>query len=120
MDRKAVIRDYKESRRPMGVFRVLNKVNGKSFVGTSVDLPSRLNRERAQLRLGAHPNRELMRDWNSLGADAFEFEVLDTLTPPEEGEYDPSDDLRTLEQLWLEKLSPYGDGGYNPLPKRKE
>ena len=120
MDRKAMIRDYKEARRPMGVFRVLNRVNGKSFVGTSVDLPARLNRERAQLRLGAHPNRELMNDWKSLGADAFEFEVLDTLTPPADGTYDPTDDLRTLEQLWLEKLSPYGDAGYNSPPKRKE
>src|SRR5262249_47240530 len=101
MDRKALIRDYKESRRPVGVFRVLNKVTGKALVGTSKDLPAMLNRQRAQLEMGGHPNRELQKDWNELGPDAFVFEVLDTLSVPEQPDYDPSDDLRALEQLWL-------------------
>ena len=47
VDRKALIRQYKETRRPAGVFRVRNTANGKSLVGTSVDLPSMLNRQRA-------------------------------------------------------------------------
>ena len=50
MDRKTLIREYKESRRPMGVYRVLNTTNGRALVGVSVDLPSMLNRQRAQLR----------------------------------------------------------------------
>jgi hypothetical protein len=118
MDRKALIREYKESRRPMGVYRVHNTVNDKSFVGTSIDLPSMLNRQRAQLRMGRHPNPALQKDWNQLGADGFEFEILDTLTVPERTDYDPTQDLRALEELWLEKLSPFGDRGYNPEPKR--
>jgi hypothetical protein len=60
----------------------------------------------------------LQKDWNELGADAFVFEVLDTLTPPERPDYDPSDDLRALEQLWLDKLKPFGDRGYNTTPTR--
>ena len=118
MDRKALIREYKESRRPMGVYRVLNKVHDKSLVGVSVDVPAMLNRQRTQLRLGGHPNRALQRDWNELGAGAFEFEVLDTLTPPDRPDYDPAEDLRVLEQLWLERLSPYDDRGYNARPKQ--
>lgn len=118
MDRKALIREYKESRRPMGVYRVYNTVKRKSFIGTSNDLPSMLNRQQAQLRMGAHPNRELQRDWNELGADAFEFEVLDTLTAPEQGDHDSTQDLRALEELWLDKLSLFGDQGYNHEPKR--
>jgi hypothetical protein len=113
MDRKALIREYKEARRPMGVFRVRNTVTGKSLVGTSINLPGMLNRQRFQLGLGAHPNRELQQDWNELGPDAFVFEVLDTLTAPERLDYDPSDDLRAIEQLWLDKLSPFEDQGYN-------
>ena len=101
----------------MGVFRVRNTVNGKSLVGTSVDLPSILNRERAQLNFGGHPNRELQREWNEMGAGAFTFEVLDTLAPRQEPDYDPADDLRALEALWLEKLQPFGDRGYNARPK---
>jgi group I intron endonuclease len=117
-DRKTLIREYKEAARPMGVYQVRNTVNGKSFVGTSVDLPSILNRHRAALRFGGHTNRELQKDWNELGPEAFEFEVLDTLTPSDRPGYNPSDDLRELEELWLEKLSPFDERGYNTRPKR--
>jgi hypothetical protein len=113
MDRKTLLRTYKESNRPMGVFRVHNTVTDKSLVGTSINLPGMLNRQRFQLEMGGHPNRALQRDWNDLGANAFAFEVLDTLTVPEQPDYDPSDDLRALEQLWLDKLAPFGDRGYN-------
>ena len=118
MDRKALIRDYKESRRPMGVFRVRNTVTGKCLVGTSVNLPGMLNRQRSQLEMAGHPNRELQKDWNELGPDAFVFEVLDTLAPREQPDYDPSDDLRALEQLWLDKLTPFEGLGYNARPTR--
>ena len=113
MDRKALIREYKESRRPMGVYCVRNTVTGRSLVGASVDLPAMLNRHRAELRLNAHSNRALQADWNELGPEAFEFEILDTLQSPDRRDYDPRDDLRVLEALWLEKLSPFGDRGYN-------
>ncbi len=44
-------------------------------------------------------------------------EILDTLEVPDEADYDSLADLRTLEQMWLDKLSPFGDRGYNPTPK---
>lgn len=118
MDRKALIREYKESRRPMGVYQIRNTANGKLLVGVSKDLPSILNRHRAALRMGGHMNRELQKDWAEFGPEAFEFEVLDTLTPPERPDYDPADDLRALEELWLDRLSPFGERGYNPGPKQ--
>jgi hypothetical protein len=113
VDRKALIREYKESTRPMGVFQIRNTANGKCFIGTSVDLPSMLNRQRTQLRLGAHGNKALQQDWNAFGADAFVLEVLDTLPPPEAPDHDPTDDLRVLERLWLDKLRPFDDRGYH-------
>lgn len=113
MDRKAIKREYKEERRPMGIFQVLNSVSGKRLVGSSVDLPSMLNRQLAQLRFGAHTNRELQKDWNDLGAEAFKMEILDTLPPSEVPGYNPADDLKALEVLWLDKLQPYGEAGYN-------
>jgi hypothetical protein len=113
MDRKALIREYKESGRPMGVFRVRNTVNGKALVGTSTNLPAMLNRSRWQLSMGAHVNRKLQQEWNQFGPDAFAFEILDVLPIPERSGYDPSDDLRALEEMWLDKLSPFEDRGYN-------
>ena len=113
MDRKELIRQYKETPRPMGVFRVHNVAADRSFVGTSRDLPSMLNRQRFQLEHGSHPNRELQEDWNRLGAGAFVFEVVDTLKPSEQADSDPAEDLQVLGDLWLEKLLPYGARGYN-------
>ena len=118
MDRKALIREYKETRRPMGVYCVRNNVNGKLLVGKSSDLPAIVNRQRAQLRAVSHPNPTLHKELVVYGADAFEVEVLDTLEAGDQADYDPSADLQALEQMWLEKLSPYGDRGYNPEPKR--
>jgi hypothetical protein len=119
-DRKTLIRQYKENRRPMGIFRVRNVANGKSLVGACVDLPAMLNRQEFQLRSGGHPNRELQKDWDASGPDAFRFEVVETLTIPDRQDYDPADDLKTLEELWLESLSPYGERGYNVKPPSKK
>jgi hypothetical protein len=32
-------------------------------------------------------------------------------------DWDPADDLRVLEKLWLEKLAPFGERGYHAVPK---
>ena len=105
MDRKALIRDYKESQQPMGVYRVRNTVTGKAIIDTSVNLPAMQNRIQAQLRFNAHKDRDLQDAWNKIGADAFEFEILDTLKPQDLADYDPSDDLKTLKELWIEKAA---------------
>ncbi len=113
MDRKALIRAYKETRRPMGVYRIHNTRYDRSLVGRSVDLPAILNRERVALRFGSHPNAALQRDWATLGPDAFVFEVLDTLKAPEgQPDYDPTEDLRVLEEMWVDRLQVTGERGY--------
>ena len=113
MNRKSLIRAYKETRRPMGVYRIHNTRDDRSLIGRSVDLPAILNRERVSLRFGNHPNAALQRDWATLGPDAFVFEVLDTLkAPDEQPDYDPTDDLRVLEELWMERLELLGERGY--------
>jgi hypothetical protein len=113
MNRKALIRAYKETRRPMGVYRIHNTRDDRSLVGRSVDLPAILNRERVALRFGNHPNAALQRDWSTHGPEAFVFEVLDTLEPPDEPpDYDPTDDLRVLEEMWVDRLQVIGERGY--------
>lgn len=89
----------------MGVYRILSTETGRALVAASTDLPSMLNRHRAQLRMEAHPLRELQADWNVHGPDSFSFEILDTLTPPDQADYDPMADLTVLEDMWLETLS---------------
>ena len=117
VDRKALIRAYKESRRPMGVYCVRNRETGEVLIGRSVDLPSVLNREQLSLRLGGHPNRRLQQDWHARGADAFVFEVLDTLPWPEDTpHFDPTDELVLLEKMWRERMLADGHGSYSTRP----
>ena len=115
MDRKKLTRAYKDRKKPMGVFRVFNQVDGKSFVASSVDVPAALNRQRFQLGAGVHPNPALQADWNRLGPEAFAFEPLDMLEVSDDAKSDPAEELRVLEQLWHDKLSPYGERGYNVM-----
>ena len=105
MNRKEQIRRYKETPRPMGIFCVRNVVSRKALVGSSVDLPAMLNRQRFQLEHGSHPNRRLQNDWNALGADAFRFETLDALAPSQIPDRDPHGDLRALEEMWRDTIS---------------
>jgi hypothetical protein len=112
IDRKARIREYKETSQPAGIYRVRNSATGKSLVGSTVNLTGMLNRQRFQLEHGSHPDRELQRDWDELGSEAFEFEVLDRLKPRNEPAYDPTEDLRVLKEIWLEKLTAAGEPLY--------
>lgn len=120
MDRKAAIREYKDSHRPMGVYQIRNTVNGKVWIDSSVNVPAKFNRYRLQLNAGSHPSRTLQADWIELGETAFEFELLEPLEPRSDANYDYAEDLEVLEDLWLEKVGPYGDKGYNERKKTRE
>jgi hypothetical protein len=120
VDKKAAKLAYKASRRPIGIFLIRNLVNQKIFVGSSVDLIAIFNRIRFQLAAGAHPNKDLESDWKLFGAPKFEFEVLEELVPRDDPNYNYVADLEVLEDLWLEKLSPYDDRGYNEKKKTRE
>jgi len=107
-------REYKENRRPAGVYQIKNTVTGKIFIGSSVDVNARINRHRAGFSfLDNHEIPGLIADVKKYGAENFTFETLDTL----EGEYESDaalrEDLKYLEQMWLEKCKPFGDRGYN-------
>jgi RimJ/RimL family protein N-acetyltransferase len=104
-DRKALVRQVLETPRPAGVYRVRNKVSGKTLVGSNPSLSGMLNRQRFQLEGGLHPDKELQADWKELGPDAFAFETLDLLKPSDDPGYDPSEDLRALKEMWLENLT---------------
>jgi len=112
IDRKARIREYKETPRPAGIYRVRNTVTGRSLVGSSLNLPGMLNRQRFQLENGSHPDRELQIDWNKLGPDAFEFEILDQLESKDESEKRIAEELCVLLTMWLDKLMSSGESLY--------
>jgi hypothetical protein len=120
MDKRTAKRDYKLSHRPMGVFQIRNKVNDKVFVDSSLNIPGKINRLTFQLNAGKHPSKSFQADWNEFGRDGFEFETLEDVMPRSDANYNYAADIETLEDLWLEKLEPYGDKGYNERKKTRE
>jgi len=112
--RSKIKSQYKQTIQPMGIFSFTNTKNKKVFVGRSLSLHQAYNRLKFQLEHNSFMNKELQKEWNEYGAESFSFEILDTLQPVED---DPgknySDDLKELEELWLEKLHPYGEKGYH-------
>ena len=117
---KELKKEYQQGHRQMGVYQIRNLANEKVLLGTSSDVPGILNRHKFSLRMGSHQNRALQADWNESGEDGFAFEILDELTPSEGAERNYRADLEFLEELWLEKLQPYDDRGYNVRKKGRE
>lgn len=95
----------------MGVFLIRNIANDKVFVGAGLNLPGTMNRHRFQLGSGRHANQQLQADWNELGSSSFAFEIVDQLQPRPGG--NDRADLESLLDLWIERLRPFGEAGYN-------
>ena len=117
MDKKAKIREYKNTPLPMGVYQIKNKVNGKVLIGSSKNLPAILNRFSAELKMGSCRNIVLQEEWKQFGPEAFEFKELEILKPLDDSTYDSAEDLHFIEERWTKKLKPFGGKGYNKPPR---
>jgi group I intron endonuclease len=118
--RKELRREYEEIKKPIGVFKIVNKVNGKIFVGTGINLDAVFNSYKFQMTYGVLlQNRELSEDWKKYGEENFSFEILDLVKQNDDPEYNYKHDLKILEELWLDELQPYGEKGYNRKPVKK-
>jgi len=111
--RKELQREYKERIKSAGVYQVKNMANGKVLLGSSLNLEGPLNRHRFMLKVGSHPNKALQKDWDELGPDQFVFEILEEFKPKDDPGFNLKDELTLLEMIWLEKLQPFGERGYN-------
>lgn len=119
MDRHAELKqEYKNRPRNAGIFQIKNQVNGRTFVGSTPNLEGMANRFAMGVKYSWFTigNLQLEQEMKTFGAEQFTFEILDQLKPSEDPAQDYREDLKTLEGLWLEKLQPYGERGYN---KRK-
>ena len=112
-DKSELKKNYKQTLQPMGIYIVKNLVNNKVLIGSSKNLPGRINRFKFGLKYGGESNRELVADYKKYGEENFRFEVLDELKPKDDPSYDYSEDLKVLEEMWIEKLQPFGEKGYN-------
>ena len=111
--RKELILEYKLASKTMGVYRIRNAMNNKSYIAASKDIRARFNRHRMSLKTRSERIKGLQADWIEHGETVFEFEIVDLLEPLDQPGYDPTEDLKTLLSLWLAKLQPFEPNGYN-------
>ncbi len=111
--RKELNREYAERVKPSGVFQVKNIVSNKVLLGSSLNLEGSLNKHKFMLKIGSHLNKDLQKDWDKLGAEKFVFEILEQVQVKNDSNFNLKDELMLLEMIWLEKLQPFGERGYN-------
>ncbi|MDN6625851.1 MAG: GIY-YIG nuclease family protein [Pisciglobus halotolerans] len=88
-----------------GIYQIVNKVNGKIYVGQSKHVRHRKISHLNQLRKGTHYNRHMQRSFDSYGESNFVFEVI---------EFCGSGVLNERERYWINKKeTEYSNKGYN-------
>jgi group I intron endonuclease len=78
-----------------GIYKIINIVNNKFYVGSAVDLRRRKARHFSELRNCRHNNGKLQNAWAKYGEQAFIFVVVEEL--PEDA------DLLAAENVWLKE-----------------
>ena len=61
----------------MGVYKILNTVDNKFYIGSSINIQKRFKDHTSALNKGIHNNQYLQRVWNKYGESSFEFIVLE-------------------------------------------
>lgn len=92
-----------------GVYLIVNSVNGKVYVGSSVDIAARWRGHKRALVKGDSPCVKLQRAWDKHGERSFSFQILEHVAPQK-------DLLIEAEQRWIDLYQSF-DTGYNTLRK---
>jgi len=90
-----------------GIYRIRNTGDGKSYIGSSIDIEARFRKHIVTLKRGCHHNTHLQRAYDRDGLDSFEFSIL---------EYCGADNLERREQYHLDGHGAC-DEGYNIAPQ---
>lgn len=101
--RKDAVEEYRERAPAHGVFAVICRATGETWVGAGPNVDCRQNGLWAGLRFGGSPFPSLQSAWNAHGEDAFRYEELDRLRPDFPG-LGVKDELKRRKVLWLNRL----------------
>jgi group I intron endonuclease len=80
---------------PRGIYKIINTINNKFYVGSAVKLSRRRARHFSELRNGKHNNKHLQAAWDKYGEQAFVFVVVEEVAN--------DSDLLAAENVWLKE-----------------
>lgn len=80
-----------------GVYIIFNTKNGKKYIGSTVNLYTRLQKHRSLLRSNKHENSYLQNAWNKYGELYFQYSIL---------EFSNLENLTIKEQYWIDQCNP--------------
>lgn len=94
-----------------GIYKILNTINGKFYIGSTTNLRKRLYEHYRELNLRTHTNKHLQAAWIKYGKEGFKFQILETIKDTSNF---TNKDLRQLETDYIQKTQCYKDTiGYN-------
>lgn len=87
-----------------GVYCIQNTVNGKKYIGKSVNLHTRMQNHFCELSAGRHINKHLQYAWDKYGADAFDASIIELCEDSQ---------LADREMYYISLYDSFGCNGYN-------
>lgn len=60
-----------------GIYKIENKINGKVYIGSSIEIHVRLMNHKYMLRANKHDNEYLQKSFNKHGENSFIFDVVE-------------------------------------------
>ncbi len=107
--KKELKEEFKSIKFRVGIYQILNKVENKMFLQTSLDLDRAHNSDIFQLKEGMHSNKTLQKNWDNLVPQAFEFNTFDEPKIKEtEDAQEINKDLKELLEMHLIELKRNG------------
>lgn len=81
-----------------GIYKITCTVNGKIYIGSSIDIARRFREHRSKLKNKTHNNKYLQRSWDKHGKENFSLSIIEECK---------ENDLIKREQYWIDELKPY-------------
>lgn len=94
----------------IGIYLIENKVNGRCYIGKSVNLESRINSHFLDMR-SSRSNRKMQKDYDKYGEEAFESKILEIVGSEK--------DLLEREAFYINKFNSIKTG-YNSKTAKPE
>jgi group I intron endonuclease len=82
-----------------GIYKIINKINGKYYVGSAINFAKRWREHRRKLNKNIHHNLHLQSAWNKYGEVNFLFEIVEKINEKITGKFNKK--LIELEQKYL-------------------